>query len=220
MRLFSTQDRRSFITAASILVGGTIGAGSLLSIGASKPATRVRSQFGNKTPEPLIQPGEVRSINGLLNMMMTAAPGQVQLRERTFSGLLYNGAYVPPTLRTSLGDTLQITFRNNLASGLDRTGSIGPICAGAGTPSNLLFHGMSVSPQANGDNVFVHIQPGETFRYHVHIPRSGRQGPGLFWYHPHAHGFVTDQILGGLSGAPSSTGWASFSRCCADCWNA
>jgi FtsP/CotA-like multicopper oxidase with cupredoxin domain len=36
----------------------------------------------------------------------------------------------------------------------------------------------------------------------VRIPASGRQGPGLFWYHPpHAHGFVNDQILGGLSGA-------------------
>jgi FtsP/CotA-like multicopper oxidase with cupredoxin domain len=23
----------------------------------------------------------------------------------------------------------------------------------------------------------------------------------LFWYHPHAHGFVNDQILGGMSGA-------------------
>jgi FtsP/CotA-like multicopper oxidase with cupredoxin domain len=30
-------------------------------------------------------------------------------------------------------------------------------------PSNLHFHGMSVSPQGNSDNVFVHIHPGETF---------------------------------------------------------
>jgi hypothetical protein len=28
----------------------------------------------------------------------------------------------------------------------------------------------------------------------------GRQRAGLFWYHPHAHGFVTKQILGELSG--------------------
>ena len=38
-------------------------------------------------------------------------------------------------------------------------------------------------------------------QYEVHIAAAGRQGPGLFWYHPHAHGFVNDQILGGLSGA-------------------
>ena len=60
---------------------------------------------------------------------------------------------------------------------------------------------MSVSPQGNSDNVFVHVHPGETFQYEVRIPASGRQGPGLFWYHPHAHGFVNDQILGGMSGA-------------------
>jgi suppressor of ftsI len=33
------------------------------------------------------------------------------------------------------------------------------------------------------------------------IPRTGRQEPGLYWYHPHGHGFVTKQMLGGMSGA-------------------
>ena len=37
---------------------------------------------------------------------MTAAPGPVRLGDRAFTGLLYNGAYVPPTLRARLGDTL------------------------------------------------------------------------------------------------------------------
>ena len=145
--------------------------------------------------EPLIQPPETRSASGILDATITAAPGPVQLGDRAFTGLLYNGAYVPPTLRARLGDTLRITFRNNLTSGLDRPGYVGPICTGAGTPSNLHFHGMSVSPQGSSDNVFVHVQPGETFQYQVRIPASGRQGPGLFWYHPHAHGFVNDQIL-------------------------
>ena len=59
---------------------------------------------------------------------------------------------------------------------------------------------MSVSPQGNSDNVFVQVHPGTQFDYAVRIPSHGRQGPGLFWYHPHAHGFVTKQILGGMSG--------------------
>jgi len=42
--------------------------------------------------------------------------------------------------------------------------------------------------------------PGETFQYEVRIPAAVRQRPGMFWYHPHAHGFVNDQILGGMSG--------------------
>jgi suppressor of ftsI len=155
------------------------------------------------TPELLVQPPETRSVNGMLYTTLTAACGPVRLGDHTFTGLLYNGTYVPPTLRVRLGDTLRITFRNNLNDRPppDLPGYFGPICAGADTPSNLHFHGMSVSPSRNSDNVFVHVHPGEAFQYEVHVPAAGRQGPGLFWYHPHAHGFVNDQILGGMSGA-------------------
>jgi suppressor of ftsI len=196
-----TLDRRLFIKAAGRFLGRTAAAGSLLSLNPSMPGSLARSQLKTRTPEPLIQPPETRSVDGILDATITAAPGPVQLGDRAFAGLLYNGTYVPPTLRARLGDTLRITFRNNLTSGLDRPGYVGPICTGAGTPSNLHFHGMSVSPQGNSDNVFIHVQPGATFQYEVRIPASGRQGPGLFWYHPHAHGFVNDQILGGMSGA-------------------
>jgi FtsP/CotA-like multicopper oxidase with cupredoxin domain len=199
MRQSWTPDRRLFIKGASRFIGATAAAGGLLSLGPSMQGAR--SQPRAPTPEPLIQPPEMHSVNGVLDMTIAAAPGPVQLGDRAFTGLLYNGAYVPPTLRARLGDTLRISFRNNLNSELDRPGYLGPICAGAGTASNLHFHGMSVSPQGNSDNVFVHVQPGETFQYQVRIPASGRQSPGLFWYHPHAHGFVNNQIIGGMSGA-------------------
>ena len=201
MRKSSTLNRRLFIKTASRFVGTAAVTGSLLTLGPSALSSRARSQPTTPTPVPLIQPPETSSVNGLLDTTIAAAPGQVQLGDRAFTGLVYNGAYVPPTLRARLGDTLRITFRNNLALGLDRPGYLGPVCSGAGTPSNLHFHGMSVSPQGNSDNVFVHVKPGETLQYQVRIPASGRQGPGVFWYHPHAHGFVNDQILAGLSGA-------------------
>ena len=174
MRQSSTLNRRLFIKASIRFAGRTAAAGSLLSLGPSMPA-RARSQPKTPAPEPLIQPPERRSANGILDATVTAAPGPVQLGDRAFTGLLYNGAYVPPMLRARLGDTLRITFRNNLTSGLDRPGYVGPICTGAGTPSNLHFHGMSVSPQGSSDNVFVHVQPGETFQYQVRIPASGRR---------------------------------------------
>jgi FtsP/CotA-like multicopper oxidase with cupredoxin domain len=79
---------------------------------------------------------------------------------------------------------MRITFRNNLPD----------------DPSNLHYHGMSVSPQGHSDNVFVHVHPGHQFDYEVRIPAAGRQRPGLFWYHPHAHGVVAKQMLGGMSG--------------------
>lgn len=64
-------------------------------------------------------------------------------------------------------------------------------------PTNLHFHGMGVSPLKNGDNVFLHISPGETFTYEIKIPEKHI---GLFWFHPHMHGDVDRQIIGGMSG--------------------
>jgi len=131
-----------------------------------------------------MQPSEIRSANGVLETTITAAPGPVRIGEYSFSGLLYNGSYIPPLLRARLGDSMRIAFRNNLPD----------------EPSNLHYHGMSVSPRGNSDNIFVHVHPGETFRYEVDIPAQDRQGPGMFWYHPHAYGVVNDQVLGGMSG--------------------
>src|SRR5215813_6914560 len=44
----------------------------------------------------------------------------------------------------------------------------------------------------------LHFQPGTSFTYRVEIP-EGRD-VGLFWYHSHAHGRASPQIIGGLSG--------------------
>ena len=134
MRQSWTPDRRLFIKGASRFIGATAAARGLLSLGPSMQGAR--SQPRAPTPEPLIQPPEMHSVNGVLDMTIAAAPGPVQLGDRAFTGLLYNGAYVPPTLRARLGDTLRISFRNNLNSELDRPGYLGLICAGAGTASN------------------------------------------------------------------------------------
>jgi suppressor of ftsI len=178
-------DRRSFLrtvgraglAAASVLRS----AGVLFATGAALPQS---ARADVKGREPLIQPREIRSRNGVLNATITAAPGRVQLGEYAFPGFLYNDAYLPPLLRVRLGDIMRITFRNNLPD----------------DPSNLHFHGMAVSPRGNSDNVFVHVHPGDEFAYEVRVPATGRQGPGLFWYHPHAHGVVAKQMLGGMSG--------------------
>ena len=69
---------------------------------------------------------------------------------------------------------------------------------------------MAVSPKGNSDNVFVCVDPGREFEYEVRIPATGRQRPGLFWYHPHAHGVVAKQILDGMSGALVVEGFESL----------
>ncbi len=142
----------------------------------------------------LVQPHEISSRNGVLDAMLTAAPGTVRLGTVSFPGFLYNNAYLPPLLRIRLGDTMRISLRNDLPE----------------DPSNLHFHGMGVSPQGNSDNVFVHVHPGQVFQYEVNIPVHGRQGPGLFWYHPHAHGVVAKQMLGGMSGGLVVEGFENY----------
>jgi suppressor of ftsI len=161
------------------------------------------SRAAGQASEPLVSPPEIRSRDGVLETTLTAACGPVRLGDHVFTGMLYNGSYVPATLRARLGDTLRINFRNNLTDRPppDDPRYVGPLCTGPGILSNVHYHGMSVSPRGNSDNVFVHVHPGESFQYEVRIPAAGRQGPGLYWYHPHAHGYVNDQILGGMSGA-------------------
>jgi len=66
-------------------------------------------------------------------------------------------------------------------------------------PTILHFHGLHVSLRGNGDNVFLHVGPGESFQYRIPIPHD--HDSGLYWFHTHAHGFVSQQIIAGLSGA-------------------
>jgi FtsP/CotA-like multicopper oxidase with cupredoxin domain len=180
--------RRAFLTAAG-RAGKALVAASVLRSSANLlvpgvALLRSRGAYA-RTGELLVQPPEIRSKSGVLDATITAAPGIVQLEdELSFPGFLYNGSYLPPVLRARTGDIMRIRFKNRLPA----------------DPSNLHFHGMSVSPKGASDNVFLHVHPGDDFNYEVRIPAHDRQDPGLFWYHPHAHGVVAKQILGGMSG--------------------
>jgi len=77
-------------------------------------------------------------------------------------------------------------------------------CASAQMTSlstNLHFHGTTIPPTCHQDDVLhTLIQPGDPpFEYRFRIPAD--EPPGLYWYHPHVHGFTNPQVLGGASGA-------------------
>jgi FtsP/CotA-like multicopper oxidase with cupredoxin domain len=57
---------------------------------------------------------------------------------------------------------------------------------------------MHVSPAGDGDNVFVTIEPCAHHHYEIEVP--SRHPGGTFWYHPHRHGGVTQQVRGGMAG--------------------
>lgn len=126
-------------------------------------------------------PPMIASRDGRLDVYLTAAPATYTLGGHRFNGMLYNGVYVPPVWRVQAGDKVYLTLHNQLTE-----------------DTNFHFHGLDVSPLGNGDNVYLHIHPGQTFNYQVTVPQKH---VGLFWFHPHLHGDVDRQIIGGLSGA-------------------
>jgi FtsP/CotA-like multicopper oxidase with cupredoxin domain len=67
--------------------------------------------------------------------------------------------------------------------------------------TNLHFHGLTVPPLCHEDDVLkTSIQPTDPpFEYRFQIPSD--EPPGLYWYHPHIHGFSSRQVEGGASGA-------------------
>ena len=67
------------------------------------------------------------------------------------------------------------------------------------TTTNVHTHGLHVSPVGNGDNPFVTVEPGADFAYDIPIPAD--HPAGFYWYHPHHHGAVCQQVRAGMAGA-------------------
>jgi FtsP/CotA-like multicopper oxidase with cupredoxin domain len=169
----------------------------------------------------VVAPAELRSSNGVLEVTMkfetvTDSQGLVRYCFVTDTGL------EAPTLRVNPGDQLIIHFTNDLpvtpvSSAMDNMAGMNMTLSGKGsakgdsTPAvcngemsavatNIHFHGLNVSPLCGQDEV-VHtlVQPGQSFDYNVQIPAN--EPPGLYWYHPHPHGFSEGQVQGGATGA-------------------
>jgi FtsP/CotA-like multicopper oxidase with cupredoxin domain len=143
-------------------------------------------------------PPELESQNGVLEVTMkfltvTDSQGLVRYCYVTDTGLQ------APTLRVNPGDQLIIHFQNDLPAAAHSSSTA---CNGnmSATATNIHFHGMNVAPVCGQDEV-VHtlIAPGQSFDYKVQIPAN--EPPGLYWYHPHPHGFSEGQVQGGATGA-------------------
>jgi FtsP/CotA-like multicopper oxidase with cupredoxin domain len=67
--------------------------------------------------------------------------------------------------------------------------------------TNLHFHGLALPPLCHQDETLrTLVLPGDpAFDYRLRIAPT--QSPGLYWYHPHVHGFTEEHLLGGASGA-------------------
>jgi suppressor of ftsI len=177
--------RRHLLGGAAGLGGSTLltAAGRRVVSAQQLPATPVSYEVG----ATLVEPPVLRSADGRLDVTLEAQLGPAVMGGRAVTTYTFNGHAPGPTMRLHSGDSLGVTLTNQMDQ-----------------PTNLHTHGLHVSPAGNSDNVFVHLMPGESFNYEYAIPHDDTSGlyiPGLYWYHPHMHGYSSDQVSGGMAGA-------------------
>jgi suppressor of ftsI len=168
-----TQWKRNFALSLVLLVAAAVTSSS-----SSPPNHRDRQEVVETFREPPV----VISKAGVLRVSLTPASSTVSVAGQRAMLMVYNGLYIPPTLRVHPGDTIRLRLTNALAQ-----------------PTNLHTHGLTVSPRGNSDNVLLEVAPGQIQDYQIRLPPN--QPPGLYWYHPHAHGFSDMQVRNGMSGA-------------------
>jgi FtsP/CotA-like multicopper oxidase with cupredoxin domain len=155
------------------------------------------------------EPKDLRSQNGVLKVALTFREFRDAKGNARYCYVLGDGNQ-SPNLRLKAGDLLILTLKNGLDSPSPKTSQGGQgkptrnPCTGAvmsAESTNLHFHGLTVPPVCHQDDVLkTSVLPSDPpFEYRVRIPAD--QPSGLYWYHPHLHGFTKAQVLGGASGA-------------------
>ena len=164
-------NRRQFLVLSAASAGTAIVAGCTQGRAGNTQAASKSSNL----------PRVHQSQNGLLELDLSASESPVNLgNERTYL-LTYNGQVPAPRLEANPGDRVKIHFTNNLSQ-----------------PTNIHYHGLHIPITGNADNVFLQIEPEEQLTYEFTIPQN--HPAGTFWYHPHLHGLVAEQLFGGLAG--------------------
>lgn len=168
-----------------------------------------RPQAGSRVAEP----ADLHSQNGVLKVDLTVRNHTEPDGSTRYCYISADGSQ-SPTLRLNPGDLLILNLKNDLTNPNEAVASTNHVHANAEkdanqctsglmtpTSTNLHFHGLTIPPVCHQDDVLkTSIQPGDPpFEYQFRIPAN--QPPGLYWYHPHIHGFTKAQVLGGASGA-------------------
>jgi FtsP/CotA-like multicopper oxidase with cupredoxin domain len=175
-------------------------------IAASPQTSEICSRF--PAGSVLSAPEDLRSQNGVLKVQLSMRSFFVD-GEMRYCYVNADGNQ-SPTLRLRPGDLLVLSLKNELSvtsaplsSAHRHTGAKASCGSGTMTAAatNFHFHGLYLPPLCHQDETLnTLIQPSDpAFEYQVRIPRN--QPPGLYWYHPHPHGFSETQVLGGASGA-------------------
>jgi len=176
--------------------------------------------------DPIINPLELKSQNGVrtLELALKSQLGDTGQVHYCYVYMNNNTPVEAPTLRLNPGDQLVLNFRNNITVTQSKhplrsrhapsepmeMGDVAAAktkhdpCLGGvvdATTTNIHYHGLNVPPVCHQDEVINTIIPndGLPFQYSIQIPAN--DAPGLYWYHPHPHGFSAPQVYGGAAGA-------------------
>jgi FtsP/CotA-like multicopper oxidase with cupredoxin domain len=157
------------------------------------------------TGSAVAPPAELRSSNGQLHVAL-AFRSEVDDYGLTRYCYVTGQGTETPTLRVKPGDEVVLDLKNELAPSGEASGhrhesdgcSSGQMTS---VSTNLHFHGLAIPPTCHQDDVIHTLvqASGPVFQYRFRVPAG--QPPGLYWYHPHPHGFSEGQVLGGASGA-------------------
>jgi FtsP/CotA-like multicopper oxidase with cupredoxin domain len=197
-------DRREFIAsglglAASTLAGLSAAACSPDSL-LAPPAPRIRpSAAVRRADGDLPEPRIISSVGGVLRASIICATTPVSVGGRhALQPVTYDGTFPGPTLWARPGDTVDLTFTNRIVFAQADSKP------GYGRPprkthdSNLHYHGLHISPLGTADNMAIVVPATRTQRYLFQIPAD--HPAGLYWYHAHVHGLVTNQVGRGAAG--------------------
>ena len=163
----------------------------------------------------------ISSVNGVLNAELTM---KHSVDDAGYTHYCYNyetskGDVESPTLRLNQGDQLLLDVKDRIetddsAGMMEMPATPGKVCGDGGmmmlSSTNVHFHGLNVPPICHQDDVLTTLlQPNDpAFQFNIQIPKN--EPPGLYWYHPHVHGFTEFQVNGGAAGALIVEGMEKF----------
>lgn len=197
-------NRREFITSGCTFAGAALlGSTGCVSDNPVAPlaSTAADRKPGNKPSSDgdLTEPRVIASVGGVLSATITATTNPVVVGGRIVKQpVTYDGTFPGPTLWVRPGDTIDLTFVNKIV--FDQAGTK----PGYGRPprtanmANLHYHGMHVSPLGSADNMLIMVPARGTYHYLFEVPLD--HPAGLFWYHEHVHGLVTNHVSRGAVG--------------------
>ncbi|HEU4880072.1 MAG TPA: multicopper oxidase family protein, partial [Gemmatimonadaceae bacterium] len=200
----SAVDRRQFVLSGVTFAGATLLGFSATGCSPDEliaPSSSSGLELAKALPldGDLPEPRVISSVAGTLSTEIVCATSPTTIGgRRVREPVTYNGSFPAPTLWVRPGDTIDISFTNRIVfDQAEEHEGYGRKPRGNRT-TNLHYHGMHIPPTGTADNMLVTVPPNGSYRYTFQVPVD--HPAGLYWYHAHVHGLVTNHVGRGAAG--------------------